>query len=126
MLGELTVRNSKDVDVPPGDLAAGHRNPGEQRHGRGFVNAKHRHLQAHVLVVAKEMIYVRARSSDVMPDVTNGLTPPFSALGCGGMVHVVLRYQLVKDGLVTLAETGKDFTYDVDRSAHTAPLASDA
>jgi hypothetical protein len=83
----------------------------------------HRHVQARVLVVAEEMIYVSAGSSDVVPDVTNGLTPSFSALWGGGVVHVVLRYQLVKHGLVIHAETGKDFAYDIDRSAHAAPLA---
>jgi hypothetical protein len=126
MLGDLTVRHSEDVDVSPGDLATGDSDPGEQRHGRGFVNAMHRHVQARVLVVAEEMIDIRTRSSDVVPDVTNGLAPSFSALGCGGVIHIVLRNQFVEDGLVTQAETREDLTYDINRSAHPGPLASGA
>src|SRR5947209_5112184 len=97
MLGELTVRDSKDVDVPPSDLAAGDSDAGEERHRRGLVNAVHRHLEACVLVVAEEVIDVRSRSSDVVPDVTNGLAPTFTALGRGRMVYVVLRNEFVED-----------------------------
>jgi hypothetical protein len=122
MLGELTVRDSKDVNVPPGDVTARDRDPGEQRHGRSFVNAMHCHVEARVLVVTEEMIDVGARSSDVVPDVTNGLAPSFSALGRRGVIHVVLSYEFVEDGLVTLTQTGEDLPYEIDRSAHSLPL----
>jgi hypothetical protein len=56
----------------------------------------------------------------------NGFAPSFSALGCGGVIHVVLRDEFVQDGLVPQAETGKYFTDDIERSAHPASHASDA
>jgi hypothetical protein len=122
VLDDLAIFDAPDVDEGPRHFDASRLGPGEQRHRRCSVHAPHSHVVRDELALGDEVVVLDFAVPEVMADVVEDLPQSIATLRPSGVVHHVLRHEVVEDMVVPGELSSKELFYDCLRFCHSPRL----